>query len=70
MTNCKPTSQMYFDNLFQNNLSGLLVTWNQIYILTRKVTIYSYMHCFQYRIINNILFLNENLYIFGISVTP
>ena len=70
MTNCKPTSQMYFDNLFQNNLSGLLVTWNQIYTLPRKVTIYSYMHCFQYKIINNMLFLNENLYIFQISITP
>ena len=66
MTNCKPTSQMYFDNLFQNNLSGC---WNQIYSLPRKVTVYSYMRYFQYKI-TNILFLNENLNIIGISVTP
>ena len=40
MTNCKPSSEIYFDNLFQNNLSGC---WDQIYILPRKVTVYSYM---------------------------
>ena len=40
MTNCKPSSEMYFDNLFQNNFSGC---WDQIYILPRKVTVYSYM---------------------------
>ena len=37
MTNCKPSSQIYFDN--------------QIYILPRKVTVYGYMRCFQYKII-------------------
>ena len=67
MTYCKPSSQIYFDNLFQNNLSGC---WDQIYILPRKVTVYSYMRCFQYKIINNILFLNKKLYIFGVSETP
>ena len=44
LTNCKPSSQIYFDNLFQNNLSG---SWDQIYILPRKVTVYCYMRCFQ-----------------------
>ena len=29
MTNYKPSSQTYFDNLLQNNLSGC---WDQIYI--------------------------------------
>ena len=53
MTNCKPSCQICFDNLFQNNLSGC---WNQIYILPRKVTVYSYMRCFQYKKINDILF--------------
>ena len=67
MTNFKPISQMYYDNLFQNNLSGC---WNEIYILPPKVTVYSYMRCFHYKIINNILSFNENLDIFGISVTP
>ena len=63
MSNCKP-SQIYFNNLFQNNC------WDQICILPRKVTVYSCMRCFQYKIINNILFLNKKLYIFGISETP
>ena len=67
MTNCKPSSQIYFDNLFQNNLSGC---WDQIYILPRKVTVYSYVRCFQYKIINNILFVNKKLYIFGVTETP
>ena len=62
MANCKPSSQIYFDNL-----SGC---WDQIYILPRKVTVYSYMRCFHYKIINNILFLNKKLYIFGVSETP
>ena len=66
-TNCKPSFQICFDNLFQNNLSGC---WNQIYILPCKVTLYNYMRCFQCKIINNILFLNKKLYIFGISETP
>ena len=65
--NCKPSSQIYFDNLLQNNLSGY---WDKIYILPRKITVYSYMRCFQYKIINNILFLNKKLHIFGISETP
>ena len=67
MTNCKPSSQIYFDNLFQNNLSGC---WDQIYILPRKVTVYSYMCCFQCKIIHNILFFNEKIYIFGVCETP
>ena len=67
MTNCKPFSQMYFDNLFQSNFSAC---WDQIYILPRKVTVYSCMRYFQYKIINNILFLNEKLYIFGVIETP
>ena len=67
LTNCKPSSQIYFDNLFQNNLSSC---WDQIYILPLKVSVYSYMCCFQYKIINYILFLNKKLYIFGISETP
>ena len=58
MTNYKPSSQTYFDNLLQNNLSGC---WDQIYILPRKITLYSYMRCFQYKIIKNILFLNKKL---------
>ena len=67
MTNYKPSSQTYFDNLLQNNLSGC---WDQIYILPRKIALYSYMRCFQYKIIKNILFLNKKLYIFGINETP
>ena len=63
MSNCKP-SQIYFNNLFQNNLSGC---WDQICILPRKVTVYSCMRCFQYKIINNILFWIKN-YIFLESV--
>ena len=61
LTNCKPSSQICFDNLFQKNLSSC---WDQIHILPLKVSAYSYMRCFQYKIINYILFLNKKLYIF------
>ena len=36
MTNCKPSYQIHFENLFQDNLSGC---WDQIYTLPRKVTV-------------------------------
>ena len=36
MTNCKPSSQAYFDNLFQNSLLGCC---DQICILPCKVTV-------------------------------
>ena len=39
-------------------------------MLPRLVTHNSYMRSFQYKILNNILYLNKKLYIFGIKSLP
>ena len=44
--------------------------WEQIYFLPRKITIDSYSRCFQYKIINNVLFLNKKLFCFNITSSP
>ena len=64
--NLLPTSQNYFNNMFPN--CNLL--WEQIYLLPRKVTIDSFLRCFQYKIINNTLFLNKKLFCFKMTNTP
>ena len=55
--NTKPTSQIYFEKKFDSKEldSGL------IYTLPRKVTGNTYLRSLQYKILNNILYLNEKL---------
>ena len=55
-----PTSQVYFQNYFSN----IQLMWNEIYNLPRIVLIDSRLRCFQYKILHNILYLNEKLYLF------
>ena len=43
--------------------------WKDIYTLPRKVTINANLRSFQYKISNNILYLNEKLRTFGLSNT-
>lgn len=62
----QPTSQKYFENVFPN----VNFSWNDIYMMPRKTTISSYMRCFQYKILNNALFLNNKLYIFKKTNSP
>ena len=62
----KPFSNIYFENLF--NYSDIY--WTAIYILPRLVTHNTYMRSFQYKILNNILYLNKKLNIFGIKSSP
>ena len=57
-----PTSQKYFDKAFPNENFN----WKKIYILPRVVTINS----FQYKILQNILYLNKALFAFGKIKTP
>ena len=57
----QPTSQKYFDNLFPN----IELPWKEIYLTARKATANSYLRCFNYKIINNVLYLNKNLFQFG-----
>ena len=41
--------------------------WQDIYMLPCKVTINACLRSFQYKILNNVLYLNKKLYTFGLS---
>ena len=60
-----PTSQKYFENFFPS----LSFTWKDVYILPRIVTINTRLRVFQYKVLNNALYLNKHLYIFKLSDT-
>ena len=53
----KPTSQSSYEKLLETNLN-----WKEIYILPRKVSTDTNLRMFQYKIWNNILFLNRLLF--------
>ena len=44
--------------------------WKQIYLLPRLVTLDSYSRSFQYKILNNVLYLNKKLFTFRKSTSP
>ena len=46
------------------------IDWATVYLLPQKTTIESRMHIFQYKILNNILYLNNRLYKFGYVESP
>ena len=56
-----PASQKHFCNIFPN----LQVEWKEIYRLLRKISIDTNLRMFQYKILNNILYLNKQLFIFN-----
>ena len=62
----KPSSHIYFKNLFND----YNIDWTAIYMLPRLVTYNTYMRSFQYKILNNVLFLNKKLHTFGIRPSP
>ena len=66
LINSKPTSQVYFQKLFQE----IELDWKNIYLLPRIVTIDVKLRNFQYKILNNILYLNKKLFLFGMHQTP
>ena len=59
------TSRTYFEKTFP----FYNFQWKDIYTLPRKVTINAYLRSFQYKILNNILYLNKKLHTFGLSNT-
>ena len=63
--NHEPTSKRYFETLFENEI----LNWSKIYMLPRLTTINSTIRNFQYKILNNVLFLNKKLHLFGKSET-
>ena len=58
--NVKPTSQTYFENLFSN----FKPDWKSIYLLPRRVTLDTNLRMFQYKLLNNVLYLNNMLFRF------
>ena len=62
----QPTSQKYFDNLFPY----IELPLKEIYLAVHKATANSYLRCFKYKIINNVLYLNKKLFEFGKTQSP
>ena len=62
----KRSSNIYFENLFNHDD----IDWAAIYIIPRLVMHNTYMRSFQYKILNDILYLNEKLHIFRIKSSP
>ena len=56
----KPTSQTYFENLFPNCKPG----WESIYSLPRRVTLDANLRMFQYKLLNNVLYMNNMIFRF------
>ena len=61
-----PTSQKYSGNVFPNENFD----WKKIYILPRVVTINRFQRNFQYKILHNVLYLNNTLFTFGKIKAP
>ena len=62
----KTMSQIYFDKLFPNKK----IEWKCICLMPRRVTIDTNSRIFQYKILNNVLYLNEKLFKFEIVSPP
>ena len=57
------SAQSYFEKIFKNSN----LDWKAIYLLPRTATVDTTIRGFQYKLLNNVLFLNQILYRFGIS---
>ena len=55
-----PTTQTCFENLFSN----FKLDWKSIYLLPRHVTLNTNLRMFQYKLLNNVLYLNNMLFRF------
>ena len=57
---------MYFEKLFPNKE----IEWKCKYLILRRVTIDTNLRIFQYKVLNNVLYLNEKLFKFKIVSSP
>ena len=62
----QPIAQRSIERILQMNDIG----WATVYLLLQKTTIESRMRIFQYKILNNILYLNDRLYKLGYVESP
>ena len=60
-----PTSKQYFQTLFPH----LNLDWKLIYLLPRILTKNTSLSAFQYKVLNNVLYLNLKLFQFKLSTT-
>ena len=60
LNNSKTRSQVYFEDLFQNKY----IDSKHVYLLPRQLTVITNLRIFQYKILNNVLYLNEELFSF------
>ena len=60
-----PSAQKHFKNTFKSNE----LDWPRIYQLPRSTCVHSKTRIFQYKILNNILYLNSRLYRMGLSTS-
>ena len=65
-TDSKPSAQIYYKIFFQNSN----LDWKTIYMLPRIVTKDSRLQVFQYKLLNNVLYLNKMLVKFGKIDSP
>ena len=57
---------MYFEKLFPNKE----IEWKCKYLILHRVTIDTNLRIFQYKVLNNVLYLNEKLFKFKIVSSP
>ena len=62
----QPSAQKFIESVLQRND----IDWATVYLLPQKTTIESRMHIVQYKILNNILYLNNRLYKYGYIEFP
>ena len=55
---------------YQKNFNDTHLNWKNIFFLVRIVTKHSKLYAFQFRLINNVLYLNRMLLNFGKSDSP
>ena len=64
----KPTRVGYSQQKLNKQLDDK--SWEQIFVMPTKATTESYTRCFQFKTINNALFLNSQLHKFGLVDSP
>ena len=62
----KPTYQNYH----KRKLDGYNFTWKLTYKLPRIATYYAKIRIFQYKLLNNVPYVNKNLFHFGLILQP
>ena len=64
----EPTSVQYWERKLSVGQRG--IDWRKVFLIPRISTIESYTGSFQYKILNNALFLNKRLFKFGVIESP